>query len=77
MVKVAFAILIQRIKRIERVVVMEGLSTTLTDLTSVFSGMMNNVAVIVTKIASTPLLFIPFGISLTYSVVRITKRLFF
>ncbi len=56
---------------------MEGLSTTLTDLTSVFSGMMNNVAVIVTKIASTPLLFIPFGISLTYSVVKITKRLFF
>ena len=56
---------------------MEGLSTVLTDLTSVFTGLMNNVEVIVTKIASTPLLFIPFGISLTYSVVRIAKRLFF
>lgn len=53
----------------------ENLASTLTNLTSVFSGVMDNVEVIVTKITSTPLLFIPFGISLTYSVIRIGKRL--
>lgn len=54
----------------------EALSTTLTNLGSIFTGLMGYVATVVETIVSTPLLFIPFGISLTYSVVRITKRLF-
>lgn len=54
----------------------EALSTTLTNLGSIFTGLMGYVATVVETIVSTPLLFIPFGISLTYSVVRIAKRLF-
>ena len=54
----------------------EVLSTTLTNLGSIFTGLMGYVATVVETIVSEPLLFIPFGISLTYSVVRITKRLF-
>lgn len=55
---------------------MENLSTTLTNLGSIFTGIMGYVETIVETICSTPLLFIPFGISLTYSVIRIAKRLF-
>ncbi len=54
----------------------ETLAATLTALTSVFSNMMTGVASVTSTIVSEPLLFIPFGISLTYSVIRITKRLF-
>ena len=54
----------------------EALSTTLTNLGSIFTGLMGYVATVVDTIVSEPLLFIPFGISLTYSVVRIAKRLF-
>ena len=53
----------------------ETLATTLTNLTSVFSGIMDNVALVVNKIVETPLLFIPFGVTLTYSIIRIAKRL--
>lgn len=53
----------------------ESLATTLTSLGSVFTGIMGYVSTIVDTITSTPLLFIPFGISLTYSVIRIGKRL--
>ena len=54
----------------------ETLASTLTALTSVFTNMMTGVASVTSTIVSEPLLFIPFGISLTYSVIRITKRLF-
>lgn len=54
----------------------ETLATTLTALGSVFSSMTGYVGSIVDTIVSTPLLFIPFGVSMTYSVIRITKRLF-
>lgn len=54
----------------------ETLSTTLTALTTVFTAVMGQVSSIVTTITSTPLLFIPFGISLTYTIIRVTKRLF-
>lgn len=54
----------------------EALATTLTDLGSVFTSMTGYVGSIVETITSEPLLFIPFGISMTYSVIRITKRLF-
>ena len=54
----------------------ETLAATLTSLTSVFTSMMTGVGTIAEKITSTPLLFIPFGVSLSYSIVRITKRLF-
>ena len=54
----------------------ETLATTLTALTSVFTNMMTGVGTVTAKIIETPLLFIPFGVSLTYSVIRITKRLF-
>ena len=54
----------------------EALSTTLTNLGSIFTGLMGYVSTVVETIVNEPLLFIPFGISLTYSVVRIAKRLF-
>lgn len=53
----------------------ENLSTTLTALGSIFTGLMGYVATVVDTITSTPVLFIPFGITLTYSVIRISKRL--
>ena len=55
---------------------MEGLATTLTNLGSIFTALMGYVASVVETIVSEPLLFIPFGISITYSIIRITKRLF-
>lgn len=55
---------------------MEGLSTTLTSLGSIFTALMGYVGTIVETIVSQPLLFIPFGISITYSIIKITKRLF-
>lgn len=54
----------------------ETLAATLTALTSVFSSLMTGVGSVTQTIVSEPILFIPFGISLTYSIVRITKRLF-
>lgn len=54
----------------------EALTQTLTNLGSIFTGLMGYVSTVVETIVSEPLLFIPFGISLTYSVVRIAKRLF-
>lgn len=54
----------------------ETLATTLTALVSVSTTAMTGVGTVVEKITSTPLLFIPFGLSLTYSFIRITKRLF-
>ena len=54
----------------------ETLSTTLTALTSVVTAVMGQVSSIVSTITSTPLLFIPFGISLAYTIIRVTKRLF-
>uniref|UniRef100_A0AAU8B7I9 Uncharacterized protein n=1 Tax=Dulem virus 59 TaxID=3145770 RepID=A0AAU8B7I9_9VIRU len=54
----------------------ETLATTLTSLTSIFTSLMGLVAKVVETIISEPLLFIPFGISITYSVIKITKRLF-
>lgn len=53
----------------------ENLSTTLTALGSIFTGLMGYVGTVVDTITSTPVLFIPFGITLTYSVIRISKRL--
>lgn len=55
----------------------ETLATTLTALVSVSTTAMTGVGTIIEKITSTPLLFIPFGLSLTYSFIRITKRLFY
>ncbi len=54
----------------------ETLATTLTALTSVTTTAMTGVGTVVEKITSTPLLFIPFGLSLTYSFISIAKRLF-
>ena len=54
----------------------EALSTTLTNLGSIFTSLMGYVATVVDTIISEPLLFIPFGVALTYSIVRIAKRLF-
>lgn len=54
----------------------ETLTTTLTNLGSIFTSLMGYVADVVETIVSEPLLFIPFGISITYSIIRITKRLF-
>lgn len=54
----------------------ETLATTLTALTSVTATAMSGVGTVTAKITSEPLLFIPFGLSLTYSFIRITKRLF-
>ena len=53
----------------------ETLATTLTALGSIFEGLMGYVSTVVDTIVSTPVLFIPFGITLTYSVIRIAKRL--
>ena len=54
----------------------EILASTLTSLGSIFTSLMGYVADVVQTIVSEPLLFIPFGISITYSIIRITKRLF-
>lgn len=54
----------------------ETLTSTLTNLGSIFTALMGYVADVVGTIVSEPLLFIPFGISITYSIIRITKRLF-
>ena len=54
----------------------ETLASTLTSLGSIFTALMGYVADVVQTIVSEPLLFIPFGISITYSIIRITKRLF-
>lgn len=54
----------------------ETLTTTLTNLGSIFTSLMGYVADVVETIVSEPLLFIPFGISITYSIIKITKRLF-
>ena len=54
----------------------ETLTSTLTNLGSIFTALMEYVADVVQTIVSEPLLFIPFGISITYSIIRITKRLF-
>ena len=54
----------------------ETLTSTLTNLGSIFTSLMGYVADVVQTIVSEPLLFIPFGISITYSIIRITKRLF-
>ena len=54
----------------------ETLASTLTSLGSIFTSLMGYVADVVQTIVSEPLLFIPFGISITYSIIRITKRLF-
>ena len=54
----------------------ETLATTLTSLGSIFTSLMGLVGDVVDTIISQPLLFIPFGISITYSVIKITKRLF-
>lgn len=54
----------------------ETLATTLTSLGSIFTSLMGLVGDVVETIVSQPLLFIPFGISITYSVIKITKRLF-
>lgn len=52
------------------------LATTLTNLGSIFTALMGYVGDVVETIVSEPLLFIPFGISITYSIIRVTKRLF-
>lgn len=54
----------------------ETLTSTLTSLGSIFTALMGYVVSVVQTIVSEPLLFIPFGISMTYSIIRITKRLF-
>lgn len=54
----------------------ENLASTLTSLGSIFTALMGFVSDVVQTIVSEPLLFIPFGISITYSIIRITKRLF-
>ena len=54
----------------------ETLPSTLTNLGSIFTALMGYVADVVQTIVSEPLLFIPFGISITYSIIRISKRLF-
>ena len=54
----------------------ETLTSTLTNLGSIFTALMGYVADVVKTIVSEPLLFIPFGISITYSIIKITKRLF-
>lgn len=54
----------------------ETLTSTLTNLGSIFTSLMGYVADVVQTIVSEPLLFIPFGISITYSIIRITRRLF-
>lgn len=54
----------------------ETLTTTLTNLGSIFTSLMGYVGDVVGVIVEEPLLFIPFGISITYSIVKITKRLF-
>lgn len=54
----------------------ETLASTLTSLGSIFTSLMGLVGSLVETIVSEPLLFIPFGISITYSVIKITKRLF-
>ncbi len=54
----------------------EALATTLTSLGSVTTSIMSQVTSIITTITSTPLLFIPFGVSITYTVIKVTKRLF-
>ncbi len=53
----------------------ETLATTLTALGSIFTGLMGYVTTVVDTVISTPILFIPFGVSLTYSIIRIAKRL--
>lgn len=53
----------------------EILTTTLTNLTSVFTGLMANVTAVVDVLTSSPILFIGFGVSLTYAVIRMAKRL--
>lgn len=55
---------------------MEALGETLSNLGTVFTALTGHVATIADTVVSTPILFIPFGITLTYSVIRITKRLF-
>lgn len=54
----------------------ENLATTLTALTSVTTAIMGQVSSIVSTITSTPLLFIPFGVSITFTIIGVTKRLF-
>lgn len=54
----------------------ETLTNTLTNLGSIFTALMGYVADVVGVIVEEPLLFIPFGISITYSIIKITKRLF-
>lgn len=63
-------------KREELVSLGENLASTLTSLGSIFTALMGFVSDVVQTIVSEPLLFIPFGISITYSIIRITKRLF-
>ncbi len=53
----------------------ENLSATLTALGTVFTEVMKLVSTIVETFTSTPLLFITFGIGLTFTVIRIAKRL--
>lgn len=52
----------------------EQLAPTLTALGSIFTGLMGYVSTVVDTLTSTPLLFIGFGVSLTYSIIRISKR---
>ena len=54
----------------------ETLTNTLTNLGSIFTALMGYVSDVVQVIVQEPLLFIPFGISITYSIIKITKRLF-
>lgn len=54
----------------------ETLTSTLTNLGSIFTALMGYVADVVQTIVSEPLLFIPFGIAITHSIIRITKHLF-
>ncbi len=53
----------------------ENLATTLNALGSIFTGLMGFVTTVVDTITSTPILFIPFGVTLTYSIIKISKRL--
>ena len=54
----------------------ETLASTLSNLGSIFTALMGYVGDVVGVIVEEPLLFIPFGISITYSIVKITRRLF-
>ena len=54
----------------------ETLASTLSNLGSIFTALMGYVKDVVGVIVEEPLLFIPFGISITYSIVKITRRLF-